>query len=225
MEVFFANDPESKQFDDIKLWIRKHMDGSVSSKMESTGLHYTVNYGVSIVHLRKYAAQNDISPRLALRLWNSNVRECMLLGSLFFSGEMVVAHSDVLIAKISNIELAEQFAFNAGYKVLNPSVFFLDWLKLDEEYVQVTAILSVATALQKGISANSEQLKIFFEAVCQLSVSTVSMQRAVTRLLVNLIKIIEVKPSVVALADVWISSESSFKMAVARDILIELEYS
>ena len=224
MELFLANNADSMQFEAIKLWLRKYMDGSVSSKMAHNGLGYRINYGVSIVHIRRYSSEIIASPQLALRLWNSDIRECMLLATLLLnpnvSNEVLLSLRD----KITNIELAEQFGFNFGYKLDHPAKTLLTWLDHDNEFVRISAILSISTFLQKGLKEDEDALQIFFLASKAVELSSVSLQRTLIRLLTQLLKVDGYLLDIQCLMNEWKFGVDLERMAVADEILIEIEY-
>lgn len=225
MKFYLAYDKTSDQFNDIKLWIRKHMDGSVSSKMRESGVTYDINYGVSSVHLRKYALQITPSSRLAWRLWDSRIRECMLLALMLFEKDLTVQELDLLGNDIVNIELAEQFGFSLGGNIPLVEEKLLHWLKSDNEYKQVAALISVATLLQRNGLDENNGLKQFSTEATSLEFYSFSMQRAMVRLLTQIVKIEDYKSQIKLLVDGWMAGENAIQKAVANEILIELEYS
>lgn len=225
MKFYLANESESEQFEKIKLWIRKHMDGSVSSKMKENGLNYPINYGVSIVNLRQYANQLELTPSLVLRLWNANIRECMILATFLFNPDLSAEEIRQLSDRITNIELAEQFAFNFGYKINQATVVFQDWLVNPQEFIQVAGMLSVAIALQRGVNVDEIPLMELYKTATNVKLHSFSLQRAITRLLVNILKVPTFRNEITTLVDAWSISDNEHNKAVAREILIELEYS
>lgn len=224
MKVFYANDPDSKQFEEILFWFRKYMDGSVSSKMEQNGVHYSVNNGVSVVHLRRFASQLECSPHLIKRLWLSNIREGMILASLLFDETILSTESDLLKEKLINNEMAEQFAFNLGYKAPLPCGYYKSWLNNSNEYIQIAAILSVSVALQRKIDIHNDELILFFNVVVDLNICNTSFERSIIRLFISMLSNVEVKGLISNVLKQWSEDSDLAKRRVASEVAIELEY-
>ena len=225
MKFYLAYDKTSDQFNEIKLWIRKHMDGSVSSKMKESGVAYDINYGVSSVHLKKYAGQITPSSRLAWRLWDSRIRECMLLAIMLFEKDLTIDELNLLGKDLVNIELAEQFGFCLGGDISQVETKLLPWLQSENEYERVAALISVATHLQRSNGSDVAALLAFYNRATELTFYSFSMQRAMVRFLTHLIKIADFKMKVTSLIELWMNGNNTVQKAVANEILIELEYS
>lgn len=224
MKIFYANDADSKQFEVIQFWMKKYMDGSVSSKMEQNGIHYLVNHGVSIVHLRKYSTQLECSQQLIRRLWLSEIREGMILATLLFDESILLTEPTFVSDRINNIEVAEQFAFNLGYKVPNLASYYTAWLPSENEYIQISALLSVAIALQKHQPLNLDALTVFWNQSIVVELKSLSLERAFTRFLVGLLSLKEMRVQITELAKRWVDTGSLAQIRVANEVLIELSY-
>lgn len=224
MKVYYANDPDSKQFEDILFWFHKYMDGSVSSKMEQNGLCYQVNNGVSVVHLRRFAAQLECSPQLIMRLWQSNIREGMILATLLFNESILITSPDLLKEKIINNEMAEQFAFNLGYKAPQICKYYMSWIDNSNEDVQIAAILSVSVALQRKIDLTNQELALFLNSVIDLDIRSHSFERALTRLFIGMLSNVDIRGIISNLIQQWGNDPNLAKRRIAKEVAIELEY-
>lgn len=224
MKVFYANDPDSKQFEEILFWFHKYMDGSVSSKMEQNGLHYQVNNGVSVVHLRRFASQLECSPQLIMRLWNSNIREGMILATLLFDETILTTESDLIKEKLTNNEMSEQFAFNLGYKAPQICHYYMSWLANSNEDIQIAAILSVSVALQRKVDLNSDDLILFLNAVVDLDIRSHSFERSITRMFVGMLSNVEIRGLISNLIQKWEVDQNLAKRRIANEVAVELQY-
>lgn len=97
----------------IKKNIYLHKNGIVSESMEDKGIHYAMNYGVSLLDLKQLVDTLPHNELLAQRLWDENIRETKLLATLLYPAESMNEEKAITWLKdINNIELAEQVARN-----------------------------------------------------------------------------------------------------------------
>jgi len=64
--------------------MRKAMNGIVSASMRQKGVHYKLNFGVSIPEIRNIAQSYEPNEELAKWLWNEDVREHKILATLLY---------------------------------------------------------------------------------------------------------------------------------------------
>jgi hypothetical protein len=107
------NQNDTALYQQVLKTIRLRMNGITSQQMHDAGLHYKMNYGVSIVDLRLLAGQFGSNQKVALMLWNQGWRETYILATLMASPtETDSAVVDKLLAEIPNSEISEQLGNN-----------------------------------------------------------------------------------------------------------------
>lgn len=68
----------------IKAELRAAMNGIAAQSIRQSGMNYHVTFGVELPRLRQIAAEFTPDRRLALALWQENVRESKLLAIMLF---------------------------------------------------------------------------------------------------------------------------------------------
>ncbi len=68
----------------IKADLRAAMNGVTAKSFRQSGTAYRLVYGVEILRLRSIAATYEPSRKLALALWNDNIRETRMLAVMLF---------------------------------------------------------------------------------------------------------------------------------------------
>lgn len=107
------NPGQQNDFDDILNQINLHKNGPVSQSMSDAGLKYKVNFGVSIVDLRKIARPYAPNDTLAKLLWHKGWRETYILASLIAGADTIDVHTlNIWMNNIPNTEIAEQLGNN-----------------------------------------------------------------------------------------------------------------
>lgn len=80
---FIIDDPEQEKiFRSILVKIRLAKNGETAAQMKQAGLNYKINWGASVISLRQIAAQFEPNHILALKLWNKQWRETMMLAAM-----------------------------------------------------------------------------------------------------------------------------------------------
>jgi 3-methyladenine DNA glycosylase AlkD len=91
--------------------LRREMNGAVVADMESRGLHYRLNYGVSQHAVRTVARGWASNHGFAKYLWKQPVRELKLAAvTVADSGAIVLDEVEFWLNEVSNVELAENVA-------------------------------------------------------------------------------------------------------------------
>jgi hypothetical protein len=142
MMNFIIDNPETeKLYQKLLLKIQTLKNGEVSDQMTRNGLVYKVNWGVSIPELRQIA--HDITPDhlLALKLWNKQWRETMILATLTDEPAKVTEEQmDFRTKGFENTEIAEQASANLWVKSRFAFVKALEWSRGKKHIVRYTGI-------------------------------------------------------------------------------------
>ena len=113
MDFILDNQETEKKFQQLIKVIRLRQSGEVSEAMNERGISYKMNWGVSLLDLREIAQSYDADHLLALKLWNKQWRETMILATLIDDPEAVTEEQmDFWTKSFENIEIAEQASTN-----------------------------------------------------------------------------------------------------------------
>ena len=115
---FILDDKESEQqFMQLLKVIQSRKNGDVAEAMGRKGLNYKLNWGVSLIELRQIAADLQPDHLLALKLWNKQWRETMILATLLDNPDEVnESQMDFWTKSFLNTEIAEQASANLWCK-------------------------------------------------------------------------------------------------------------
>lgn len=147
---FFTVQPEiDRQIESVMRRIRNLKDGETADLMKESGARYRLNYGVSVVYLRKIAGDFPKSEALASRLWAREIRETMILATMLVDFESLPEESlNEWGQMLHTIELSEQIGRNllSGEKV-SPQ-FLIDWLRSEHVYTKYAAAMGIGWRLR-----------------------------------------------------------------------------
>lgn len=144
MKFFIENQRIEKEVEWVKNQVRLHMNGATTSQMEQRGIHYRVNYGVAVPHLKQLAGRIPVSYELAERLWFLEIRETMLLAAMFVPAEaMTMVRCNEWAAKIDNKDLVERSAMFLWGRVDKLEQLLPDWLNGQNLYLRAAALYTI----------------------------------------------------------------------------------
>lgn len=103
---------------EIRIQLRRAMNGVTSTSMREKGVHYKLNFGVPIPEIKQIAATHEPNAALAEALWKEDIREFKILATLLqpvdtFTNEQ----AERWIEKIHYLEIAEQCSKNLFSKL------------------------------------------------------------------------------------------------------------
>jgi 3-methyladenine DNA glycosylase AlkD len=147
---FFPVDPEIDQrIEFLMRQIRHLKDGETAELIEKSGAHYRINYGVSLVHLRKMVEGVSLSTELARRLWHRQIRETMIIATMLLEfDQMTDQELNEWGHMLNTIELAEQLGRNFFVVPDVPSTVVIFWLKSEHFYMKYAAAMGIGWRLR-----------------------------------------------------------------------------
>lgn len=96
----------------LRLQLRRGMDGEISSHQRKMGLDYGINFGVNLLRLREMADTLPHDKELAQLMWVKDVREMRLLSLMIRQPHEVSFEEAIqLSSEVDTLELAEQLVF------------------------------------------------------------------------------------------------------------------
>lgn len=168
---FILDDKESEQqFLQLLKVIQSRKNGDVAEAMSRKGLNYKLNWGVSIIELRQIAADLQPDHLLALKLWNKQWRETMILATLLDNPEEVnESQMDFWTKSFLNTEIAEQASTNLWCKTKYAFIKSLEWCRGKKHLIRYTGIHLMGRLAMTDKKAIDEMFEPFFEEIPTLA--------------------------------------------------------
>ena len=171
---FILDNPETekdfqKLLQQIKLW----KNGEISTSMKRQGIEYKLNWGVSVVELRELAKEKKPDHLLALKLWNKQWRETMILATLLDEPEKVTEEQmDFWTKSFENREIAEQASANLWVKTKFAFAKGIEWSRGKKHLVRFTGVHLMGRLAIMQKNAIDEMFEPFFEELAVLGKDT-----------------------------------------------------
>jgi len=170
MQILLDDPSTEQRFRQILTTIRQFRNGEVSGQMKSRGIVYKINWGLSIMDLRGIAAEYEPSHLLALKLWNRQWRETMILATMLDEPGMVTEQQmDFWTKTFENSEIAEQASANLWWKSPPAYVKALEWCRGKKHWVRYTAVHLIGRLAMSDKKSPDEMFEPFFEELVPLS--------------------------------------------------------
>ncbi len=168
---FLIDDPRIEQeFRQILIKIRQAKSGETVDLMKQNGLEYKVNWGASIISLREIAKQYTPNHLLALKLWNKQWRETMILAAMLDSpGEVTEEQMDYWTKTIETTEMAEVLNTYLWAKTKFAFVKSLEWCRGKKHLVRFSGLHLMGRLSMTEKTAMDELFEPFFDVLSPLA--------------------------------------------------------
>ena len=168
---FLIDNPETEKiFKQILLAIPTMKNGVIADAMENRGIKYEKNWGASTVDLKRYAAQFEKNHLLALKLWNKQWRETMILATLLDDPkEINEEQMDFWVKTAENIEIVEQAILNVFTETPYAFVKALEWCRGKKQLVKSAGLLMMGRLALTSKNDIDEMFETFFEVLPPLA--------------------------------------------------------
>ncbi|HSH19360.1 MAG TPA: DNA alkylation repair protein [Draconibacterium sp.] len=164
MDFILDNQETETKFRRIITLIKSRKSGEVAELMDQKGINYKLNWGVSIIELREIAKQFEHNHLLALKLWNKQWRETMILATLIDEPELVTEEQiDFWTKSIENSEIAEQVSANLWVHTKFAFVKAMEWCRGKKHFVRYTGVHLIGRLALTEKSAIDEMFEPFFD--------------------------------------------------------------
>lgn len=164
MDFLLDNSETEKQYQQLLRQIKLRKNGDVSTSMKRQGIEYKQNWGVSVVELRDLAKNYRPDHLLALKLWNKQWRETMILATLLDEPEKVTEEQmDFRTKSFENREIAEQASANLWVKTRFAFAKAIEWSRGKKHLVRFTGIHLMGRLAIFQKNAIDEMFEPFFE--------------------------------------------------------------
>lgn len=168
---FLIDNPESeKTYKQILRGIPTMKNGVTASAMERMGIKYEKNWGVSTVDLKRYASQFERDHLLALKLWNKQWRETMILATLLDEPkEISEEQMDFWVKTAENIEIVEQAVINIFTETPYAFIKALEWCRGKKQLVKSAGLLMMGRMALTSKKDIDEMFETFFDVLPPLA--------------------------------------------------------
>lgn len=170
MDLLLDDAKSDQQFRKILSQIRLAKNGETVSQMKEHGLNYKVNWGASIGSLREIASKYEPNHLLALKLWNKQWRETMIMAALIdVPGEVTEEQMDYWTKSLETTEIAEALNTFLWVKTRYAFVKSLEWCRGKKHLVRFSGLhlMGRLSVVQK--TAMDELFEPFFDVLSPLS--------------------------------------------------------
>ncbi|MFW5832141.1 MAG: hypothetical protein ACOCVA_07795 [Prolixibacteraceae bacterium] len=170
MEFILDNQQTEKKYQQILRQVTAAKSGDVAAVMQQRGIRYKMNWGVSLIKLREIARVFQADHLLALKLWNKQWRETMILATLLDDAEEVTEEQmDFWTKSFENSEIAEQASANLWAKTKFAFAKALEWCRGKKHLVRYTGIHLLGRLAMTEKNAIDEMFEPFFEELLTLA--------------------------------------------------------
>ncbi len=170
MDILIDNPETEKKYRQILRLIQSRKNGDVAEAMKENGIRYKMNWGVSLVDLRSIARGFDSDHILALKLWNKQWRETMILATLLDApGQVSEEQMDYWTKSLETVEMAEQASTNLWVKTPFAFVKALEWCRGKKHLVRFSGIHLMGRLGLTQKDAIDEMFEPFFEEMTTLA--------------------------------------------------------
>ncbi len=139
---------------DVRAGLRTSMDGVVSSSMREKGLHYGINFGLTLEYIERRASALPQSKALASYFLSRDVRELRLMGMMIFPAEEITfaEATHIASASFSNPELRDCLCKYLMDRIPVAPEWAKAWIVSGDEYADLRAIgyTTLARHLSRG---------------------------------------------------------------------------
>lgn len=170
MDFLLDDTGTEQEFQQILKQIKSRKNGDVAASMKDHGISYKLNWGVSIIELREIARNFKSSHLLALKLWNKQWRETMILATLLDEPDEVTEEQmDFWTKSFENSEIAEQASANLWARTKFAFTKALEWCRGKKHLVRFTGIHLAGRLALADKNAIDEMFEPFFEELLTLA--------------------------------------------------------
>jgi len=170
MSYLIDDNETEKTFQQILALIKLHKNGEISEMMRQKGVAYKMNWGASIIDLRDIARQFEPNHLLALKLWNKQWRETMILATMLDDPKQVSEEQmDFWTKSFENTEIAEQASANLWVKTRFAFIKAIEWCRGKKHIAHFTGLHLIGRLASTDKLAIDEMFEPFFEELPTLA--------------------------------------------------------
>ena len=165
------------------------MNGVASRAIRESGLGYKLSYGVELPRLREIAARFAPDRRLALELWQENVRECKMLAVMLYPMEDFDADmADLWVGSLQpeQADLAGLLCMDLLSRASYAAELAFRWMADEREMYQLCGFQIVTRLLMQGAQLSpAAEAEFLDQAAATLPTSYLPLRKAVQNALLR----------------------------------------
>jgi len=170
MDIIIDDPIREQEFRQILTKIRLAKNGETVAQMKEHGLVYKMNWGVSVIQLREIASQFNPNHLLALKLWNKQWRETMILAAMLdVPKEVTEEQMDYWTKSLETAEIAEALNTYLWVKTKFAFIKALEWCRGKKHLVRFTGLHLMGRLALTEKSAMDEFFEPFFDILSPLA--------------------------------------------------------
>jgi hypothetical protein len=171
VEDFIPDDPDTEPvFRDILRKLKPLQNGDTSTSMTKRGVVYKVNLGTSVTALQQLASNYEKNHVLALKLWNKQWRETMILATLLEEPDKMTGNQmDYWVKNFRTSEIAEQAVMNLFSKMSIAREKAYEYCLGKKALTKITGLLLIARLALTDRDLPDEAFDPFFELMAPLA--------------------------------------------------------
>ena len=170
MDLLIDDPKIEQQFQQILIRIRLLKNGEIVEQMKERGLVYKVNWGASIMALREIAYKYEPNHLLALKLWNKQWRETMILAAMIdVPADVTEEQMDYWTKSLETTEIAENLNTFLWVKTRFAFVKSLEWCRGKKHLVRFSGIHLMGRLAIVQKAAIDELFEPFFDVLLPLA--------------------------------------------------------
>jgi hypothetical protein len=170
MDILLDDPAREQEFRQILTKVRLAKNGETVDLMKQHGLVYKMNWGASLIQLRSIASQYQPNHLLALKLWNKQWRETMILAALLDVPELVTEEQmDYWTKSLESAEIAEVLSTHLWVKTKFAFIKALEWCRGKKHLVRFTGLHLMGRLAMTQKSTMDEFFEPFFEVLLPLA--------------------------------------------------------
>ncbi len=169
MDILLDDPVVDGQFRELLAKIRRLKNGETVAQMKAHGLVYKINWGASVISLRELAKSYEQNHLLALKLWNKQWRETMIMATLLDEPEKVTEEQlDFWTKSFTTTEIAEQAVANLFVHTKFAYVKALEWCRGKKHLVRYTGLHLMGRLAMVDKKSIDEMFEPFFVVIFPL---------------------------------------------------------
>lgn len=168
---FILDDPKQEQeFRQILTKIRLAKNGETVDQMKKLGLNYKINWGASVISLKQIASQHEPNHLLALKLWNKQWRETMILAAMLdVPSEVTEEQMDYWTKSCETTEIVEALNTWLWAKTRYSFVKSLEWCRGKKHLVRYAGLHLMGRLAVVEKAEMDELFEPFFDVLSPLA--------------------------------------------------------
>lgn len=170
MDILLDDPACEQEFRQILTQIRLAKNGETADLMKQHGLVYKMNWGASLIQLRSIAFQYQPNHLLALKLWNKQWRETMILAAMLDVPDSVTEEQmDYWTKSLESAEIAEILSTYLWSKTKYAFIKALEWCRGKKHIVRFTGLHLMGRLAITQKSAMDEFFEPFLDVLSPLA--------------------------------------------------------